>query len=243
MPRQANLSTPPPDTNPVPDRPLRAGRDGTIWILRRNHQKWVALKPINKKGRAVVGYYDETGKRKYLTVSRLVLAAWGDPRPLGFEVYHFPDTNPMNNALSNLRWVPKNTHTVGHRTKPVRGTAHPNAKFSEEDVPAIRGLYRANFSIQEIAEKYQVAQTTIHRILCGKRYANVPDPEGPIVMRVAKVQHPWQVATGKLTWGKVRKIRQLAAATPRPLNRDLAARFDVSIRTISLIINNKSWTV
>jgi hypothetical protein len=245
MSRFDDPSSPPPDTRPVPGHPLHAGRDGTIWIYKRNYRKWAALKPRDKDGRAQVQYRDGSGKRAYLTVPRLVLSAWGQPRPIGTQVVHFPDPNYMNNHLDNLRWGPKNAHLVGRRlarpAEPMRGSAHPLSRFDEAEIPDIRRLYRDGFSAQEIAEKYGVRQMTVLRILRGERYAHVPDPDGPIVMRPARIQHPWQSAPSKLTWGKVRKIRRLAARTPRPTNGELAAKFGVSVTTISLIVNNRSW--
>lgn len=233
----------PPNTRPVPGRPLRAGQDGTIWVYHAGHRRWQALTPKRKRGMFIVQYTADS-RRVSAAIGRMVLSAWGQPRPLGMQVVHFPDSDPANNRLENLRWGPKNAHLIGRRLKAPsarRGSNHPSAKLTEQDIPAIRNLYREGFSATEIADRYSVGQMAILRILRGQRWSHVPDPLGPIILRPAKIQEPWQSANAVLDWPEVRKIRRLATKRPRPTNAKLAHMFGVSQQTISLIINHHVW--
>lgn len=73
------------------------------------------------------------GKKKHRYVHQLVLEAFVGPRPDGTEACHFPDREPSNNRLENLRWdtpgenqldkVRHRTHNNTRKTKCPRGHA------------------------------------------------------------------------------------------------------------------------
>ena len=67
-------------------------------------------------------------KMEYRLVHRLVLEAFVGPCPTGMESCHFPDRNPANNKLDNLRWA---THAENENDKIVHGT-NRGWKYSDE---------------------------------------------------------------------------------------------------------------
>jgi hypothetical protein len=59
---------------------------------------------------------------------------------------------------------PRNPHVVG--------SMHPGAKFTEDQVRAMRADHAAGKSIYRIAKETGSNQSTMHRIIRGVRYKN-----------------------------------------------------------------------
>jgi len=60
-------------------------------------------------------------------VSGLVLEAFVGPRPDGMEACHFPDPNPQNNTVENLRWDTKSANMqdrIAHGNNPQSNKTH-----------------------------------------------------------------------------------------------------------------------
>lgn len=75
-------------------------------------------------GHLRVCLYRDTRSR-FIFVHRLVLEAFVGPCPVGMEGCHYPDRDPANNALSNLRWDTKRENQFD-RVK--HGTHHEASK-------------------------------------------------------------------------------------------------------------------
>lgn len=174
---------------PIPGHTAyRVGDDGTIWSSwhksgPRNRGRGSQLVPgglwrllramTDKHGRKSVKL--RPGKRQAF-VHQLVLEAFVGPCPAGMEACHFPDRNPSNNSLSNLRW---DTHAanagdqVRHGTDP-KGERHGRAKLTAEHAVAIRAEYAAGGITQaQLAAKYGLTQPQINRIITRKRWAHL----------------------------------------------------------------------
>jgi hypothetical protein len=93
------------------------------------------------------------GNHRCHQVSRLVLEAFIGPCPDGMEACHYPDSNPANNRLSNLRW---DTH--------VANLADDVTKLSWDDVKAIRA---SDESAVALAARYGVSKAHIFDIRAG----------------------------------------------------------------------------
>jgi hypothetical protein len=91
----------------------RVGNDGTVWSCLRRVARgqprqpgpvWFRLSPDpGTDGHLRVPLFRD-GKAVRRLVHHLVLEAFVGPCPEGMEGCHFPDWNPANNHLSNLRW-------------------------------------------------------------------------------------------------------------------------------------------
>ena len=102
-------------------------------------------------------------------VHRLVALAWHD-NPNNFKCVCHKDDDKSNNCYSNLYWgTPK--QNVNDRVKNGR---QGNAKLVPQDIAVINKLYKGDKLAQlQIAKKYNVEQSTISRIVNGKRWGCV----------------------------------------------------------------------
>lgn len=153
----------------------RVGNDGTVWTCRipghgnrfgnwrlmalgdgHNHYRLVGL-TVNK--RRITRY-----------VHDLVLRAFMGPRPIGMQACHNPDPNPLNNAITNLRWdTPSgnNQDKVHHGTR-QSGENNPRAKLRADQVIEIRHLTQNGASFRDVAAKFNVTSTLIRLIVQRK---------------------------------------------------------------------------
>jgi hypothetical protein len=155
----------------------RIGNDGSVsrWIKRR--KQWVSLK-VTSKGAVCIG---EGGRKTTLSVGRLVLRAFGPPRPLLFRVLHFPDPDPRNNRIENLRWAQANAGRAGDPAMAEYGSRSGAGERSriltdEEASEAIQ-MIAGGVPAVEIAEYLDVHRGVIDRLIAGS-YPHLPRPEG-----------------------------------------------------------------
>jgi len=142
------------------------GRYGTTAILGDN---WHALKP----GRATSGHlFLQLGRGQYKRVHRLVLEAFVGPCPEGAEACHFPDRDPGNCALANLRWGTSADNTEDQRRHGtlICGEQHGMATISESTVQTIRSL-AGTMTHREIGERCGVSQGHVTDIINKRKRA------------------------------------------------------------------------
>jgi len=232
-----------PRAAPLPGFAVRA--DGTVLYLdgRRPRKVWRPLKVKTGPGGFTKVRINLGGRVREVGVAHLVLRAFVGPRPTGCEPLHFPDPDPANNRLENLRWAPRGTSKAGRTLGPTappatRGDDHPFAVLSEADVPRVRSLYRAGFGYKEIAEKHGVHPETVRKLLKGETWSHVPDPEGPLVMRR---RGPDAEASNlaRLDWGLAEEIRGHLAAGMRP--KQVAAIYEISVSAVRDIQHGRTW--
>lgn len=182
-------------------------------------------------------------KVREIGLAHLVLRAFVGPRPIGHEPLHYPDPDPGNNHVDNLRWAVRGASKVGRQLGPTippapRGETHPFAVLTEADVVTIRSLYRAGLGYKEVAEKLGTSAECVRHVLIGETWAHVPDPLGPVVMR-RKGPESEDCHLARLDWETVAEIRrQLAAGLSR---KQVAALHGVSWCTIRDIAVRRTW--
>ncbi len=129
---------------------------------------------IDKIGRPIIGLTRD-GRQYQCTVCRLVLTAFAGPCPAGMQSCHFPDRNPANNNLNNLRWdTPKANQAdrVVHGTD-IRGEAQGFAKLTEDLVKDLRADVGAGLSHRRAAKKYGVRPSTVWQVVARKTWRHV----------------------------------------------------------------------
>lgn len=88
-------------------------KNGQVWVITQTkYKKSRFLKPIiNQDGYYKIGLTTKEGKRKTLTLHRLIALQF-IPNPDNLPVIDHIDRNRTNNSIENLRWttVQKNTH-------------------------------------------------------------------------------------------------------------------------------------
>lgn len=161
----------------VPGFPgYRAGSDGSVWTAwHRGKKPFVTatfrkLKPlVTDRGYSRVRLY-RGGKGRFHFVHRLILEAFVGPCPDGCQTCHFPDRDPANNRLKNLRWGTRKDNAADRdqHGNALRGTRHPAAKLTEKDVRAIRAKFAADGTRGckiRLARKYHVDPALVTRII------------------------------------------------------------------------------
>lgn len=223
------------------------GDDGTVWscqVTGHSYPKhvgpWRRLKEgVNRKryNYLLVAVRDANGKRYTRSVHRLVLEAFVGPKPPGMEGCHFPDPDPANNRLSNLRWDTPRANSVdslvlGRRQSGVRSSV---ATLDASKIEAIFRLRSEGCSQKEIALKLGTRKHTVGRVLQGKTYRQ----ETAKTRRLHASRLPKRVIPPtSLDDADVETIRGLRR--DGWLNRQIADTFGVNVTTISLI-NRGLW--
>ena len=173
----------------------RVGDDGSIWsrlkrVPRRGGPEGFGTKTIRTKkwqklrlklcrgAKQVLVTLCHKGTRKAFTVHRLVLLAFVGPCPKGMQGCHFPDRNPGNNQLSNLRWdtgKANQADRIIHGTD-CRGDKHPMAVLNEDTVKLMRGVWeneRPRPSKIEIARRFGYDRSTVSLALRGVTWKHI----------------------------------------------------------------------
>lgn len=123
------------------------------------------------------GYYKismkdfDINKIRNMQVHRLVFLVHKGKIPKGYEVDH-EDENRSNNAASNLQAITRSNNSS--RSKPSQaGSKNPFSKLTEEDVRAIRRLYKKGVSQKRLSAQYDVTKVSIHCIVKNKTWTHV----------------------------------------------------------------------
>lgn len=150
----------------------RIGDDGSIWSCHSGY--WRKMNPAQcRKTRRLIVSLCRNGTRQSAHVHTLVLLAFVGLRPEGLEACHFPDRNPANCRLDNLRWgssADNHADAVAHGTKGP-GELHPHASITNEIVLAIRAeaaVYRRNGWRGwrwVLAQKYGISERCLKHII------------------------------------------------------------------------------
>ena len=161
----------------VPEFPnYRVGDDGSVWRRfdqrdrnwRKTGERWRRLKcNRSPRGYVLVRLCSPTRVTNLRPVHRLVLELFVGPCPPGMEACHFPDRDPANNALSNLRWDTAKANAEDRRTHGtlLRGESHRQAKITEDQAREVRRLCDAGeMTYATIARKCGVGYHTVWAI-------------------------------------------------------------------------------
>lgn len=135
-------------------------------------RKWKGrmLKPRRAGGKGYLALQLQGKQQCY--VHTLVLTAFVGPRPDGMEACHFPDPDPMNNRIDNLRWgtsTENGADMVKHGTS-TRGEKNPAAKFTEADIQQIFALRRQGLIYPQIANVMGCHRNHVGKILRGESW-------------------------------------------------------------------------
>jgi hypothetical protein len=119
---------------------------------------------------------DVSGKKCSLTLARMILEAFVGPCPEGMEACHFPDRDPGNNRLENLRWDTRKNNFVDrdiHGTT-ARGERVGRAKMTAEKVILLREMSRSGSGYRVLSRDFGIGKTQVRRIIAGESWAHIP---------------------------------------------------------------------
>lgn len=137
-------------------------------------------KHIYVSGYPAVTLTTRCGRRKLLTIHRLVaLAFLGEPPAPDMEVNHI-DADRMNPRLDNLEWVTRSQnrqHGYDVGFCDAKGQRNGQAKLTDEAVRIIReeGGDRRNWPA--LAARFDVSKATIRDVSTRRTWAHVVDAE------------------------------------------------------------------
>lgn len=217
----------------------QASNDGEIKSMSRLNSCGISvreklLKPTtSKKGYKYVGL-SKCGKLYSRSLHRLVALTFLE-NLLSLPDVNHKDGDKLNNHVSNLEWISKEDHlkhtlTNNLQFKGSPGELNPSSKLTWENVSEIRRLRSLQIlSISELAKKFLVSDTNIKDILKNKIWV---DPKLPKFIK--------KLPTKRLDEIKAKELKQLYS-TGEFTQSSLSRIFNISTRSISDIVNNKTW--
>jgi HNH endonuclease len=157
------------------------GDDGSVWSSKprprardRTPRPWrrLALTPEERSGHLQVSFNNDSGKRVYFRVHRLVLEAFKGPCPIGMEGCHDPDPDPSNNRIENLRWDTHeaNNHDTVRHGRLCQGERNHLSKLMEIEVIEIRRLAGLKVIHEIIAARFGVSRQTVGDVVNRKTW-------------------------------------------------------------------------
>ncbi len=178
-----------------------AGDDGRIY--RTDKPKPVALKPW-------LGGYKNSYQmvRIHLHneyVHQLVSQAFYGMPPTELTDTRHLDGNSLNNKPQNLDWgTPQQNALDRYFHGKLSGENHPSTKLNWDIVEEIR-LTRKDFTIPELAQKYNVSHGTIEKIIYGQTWKTDVKPDQPNMERYVKPLGQLWVRETHYRYGRWRK--------------------------------------
>ena len=101
------------------ERTIPVVREGYRW--RRIQERVLVQQALPKLGHRIVTL-QRAGIIQTLLVHRLVLTAFRGPCPIGMQCCHFPERDPGNNRVDNLRWGTHADNVADRRAHGVQWT-------------------------------------------------------------------------------------------------------------------------
>ncbi len=171
----------------------RAGSDGSVWSCRPVNgrgplkESWRKLNPsTDSKGRCVVSICSGACRRQF-QVHTLVLLAFVGPKPPGMQCRHYPDPDPTNCRLGNLRWGTQKENAEDSVAKGVQvnGERCHRSKLTAEQVIEIRQQHTGKRGENvRLANIYGIAPTNISRIVSGKTWKHLLASPSNLPLRI-----------------------------------------------------------
>jgi len=192
------------------------------------------LKPCKnkngKKYRLIVSLRkDKAVKRFY--IHQLVIQTFVGPCPSNMEVCH-NNGDSENNSVENLRYDTHKSNMIDmskHGNSQI-GIKNPNCKLTEEQVLTITSLLQGQYTIEEIAEQFGVANSLISCIKNKKYWKHLTENIKLDRKNVRKTQNK---GSTKLTSNDIDTIKKLIHGGLK--SKEIAKRFGVSFETINRI--------
>jgi hypothetical protein len=164
-----------------------ARRDGVI-LRRRRDGQWVSLASwAHTSGLHSCRVRLPGGRYRDLSLGRLICRAFHGPRPIGHDVFWYPDSSRANCRAANLRWAPKGTSSLGRpapfRARSLAGEDNPGASLTGRMVRWARREYLAGRTARAIALDLGLSETATRRAISGRTWGHIQGRTPPVKLR------------------------------------------------------------
>lgn len=135
------------------------------------------LRQHTVRGYRLVWLYGD-GSRKLRSVHRVLWEAFNGEIPDGLQVNH-RNGDKLDNRLENLELVTpaENTrHAIDVLGRRRDGEDHSMAKVTEKDVFELRKSFAAGARSVELAERFGLSRSAVHRIVTGRTWTRAGGP-------------------------------------------------------------------
>ena len=143
--------------------------------IKRFHKGKIRNTKFNNRGYEMVTI-SVSGKEKTCLIHRLVAMTF-IPNISSLPEVNHKDNDKSNNCILNLEWITSkdnHAHAVKEGFRNQSGQNGINSKLKNEDVIKIRKLYnRKSFNQRELAEIFDVSQSSIGRIIRRDSYKDI----------------------------------------------------------------------
>jgi hypothetical protein len=148
-------------------------KDGQIFSLHTSKLREMTVYREPTDGYWYVGLR-ENGTNRKMGIHALLLMTFIGPCPNRCQARHL-DGNRSHNKLSNLKWgtAKENAKDRNKHERTIRGTKHYAARLSVKDVRTIRILSKRGVTRTRVAYLYQVAPTTVSKLVLGNSWRHV----------------------------------------------------------------------
>jgi hypothetical protein len=157
----------------------KVGSDGSVWSCwRTNGEASTDFRRL-RGSRYRRGYLRVTlGRRTRKCIHHLVLEAFVGPCPSGMVACHFPDTDPSNNSVNNLRWDTQAGNMCDRELcgNTMRGDSHARAILTSEVVRKCRVMASDGESIAHIARLAGVSDVVMGQAVRGETWKEAGGP-------------------------------------------------------------------
>lgn len=171
---------------PIPGFPgYRVTDNGHVWSCwRRGGNRWGVgfqnwwrkLKPkTNPDGYQIITMRSAEGRQTEWRIHVLVLTAFVGPRPTGMVACHFPNRDPADNRLTNLRWDTQKNNFAdmhAHGTRRI-GERNGNSRLTTDLVREVRRRAANGQSQKRIVGELGLKKSTVSLVVRGKAWSHV----------------------------------------------------------------------
>lgn len=171
-------------------------------------------------------------KKRKAYIHQLVLEAFVGKCPKGMVTRHYPNRDPKDNRLVNLRW---GTHQENADDKWIQGSRVGRQKLTEKQIRAIHLLASKGIPRTHISRRFKLSRSQVCEIALGTTWRHLGLEALPVGK--AKGERHYKA---KLTEEQVREIRRLYASRVMGATQ-LAEMFKVGLYAVWSIIQRKCW--
>jgi hypothetical protein len=164
-------------------------QDGQIWSYPK---EWRSAKGLSAyqvhtgrwlkpsfNGRYLKASLRRKNQTQQIYIHRLVAITYL-PNPFNLPEINHRDGDKFNNHVDNLEWVTRLQNAKHARRLnlyhhvPARGSNHPEAKLTENDILIIRKRWDADeVSLDTLATEYRISKSTMHSICSRKTWTHI----------------------------------------------------------------------